>query len=210
MVKRFTEFRSEQVLYETYLNFVGDRSKKDRLKWADQAYALLQKTYASIGGIKGSGFSSANEMVEKIPFWKLHIRGEHIVAAFFYKDTSGRKLVAGATDNTALGKKILAAVLKESLGLGWGEYSKALLKFIVREVGLQTLGPYLIDRTQVERLLGGEVIIPTDELVTDLSVADQKIYKDFKSDFADYFYIREIGGIMLLKIAIGTSNKTIK
>ena len=46
-----------------------------REKWVDQAWEMLNKTYAPIGGIKGSGFSSREDMIKNIPFWKLNIEG---------------------------------------------------------------------------------------------------------------------------------------
>jgi hypothetical protein len=59
----------EQILQERFVNLIGDDARKERHK--DAAYDMLQQTYASIGGIKGSGFNSPDDMVENIPFWKL-------------------------------------------------------------------------------------------------------------------------------------------
>lgn len=44
-----------QYLNENYKNFIGPQSIPQREKWIDQAWDIVQKSYAPIGGIKGSG-----------------------------------------------------------------------------------------------------------------------------------------------------------
>ena len=50
----------------------------DREKYAPAVWDLIQQSYAKIGGIKGKGFSSPDDMIMSIPFWKLFFdeRGE--------------------------------------------------------------------------------------------------------------------------------------
>jgi hypothetical protein len=92
-------------LVEKYINLLSnDTDLKQRYK--DDVYALLQDAYASIGGVKGSGFSSPEDMVRSIPFWKLGFVDGRLVAVVMYKFVDGeRKLVAiGGTHDTD-GKK---------------------------------------------------------------------------------------------------------
>jgi len=52
----------------------------------DQVWNILQSSYASQGGIKGTGFGSKEEMIRKIPFWKIFRRGDQVKVVFLYKD----------------------------------------------------------------------------------------------------------------------------
>lgn len=56
----------KQYISENYKNFIGPKSHIDRKKWADQAWDIVQKSYAHIGGIKGSGFKSKQDMIDNI------------------------------------------------------------------------------------------------------------------------------------------------
>ena len=52
---RFKEF-----ITETFVNIIGfdDTAQANKEKYKDIVWQLLQKSYASIGGIKGSGFAN--------------------------------------------------------------------------------------------------------------------------------------------------------
>lgn len=56
----FSEF-----LNESYVNLFKPDEKK---VYADEVYALLQNSYKKVGGLKGSGFNSPDDMVARIPF----------------------------------------------------------------------------------------------------------------------------------------------
>ena len=58
----------KEFLNESYKN-ITDHSEKE--KYAEEVFNLLQRAYAKIGGLKGNGFQSPEDMIEKIPFWKL-------------------------------------------------------------------------------------------------------------------------------------------
>jgi hypothetical protein len=194
---------------ENFKNFVGPDSIEDRKVWADRVWDLLQKTYAKIGGIKGSGFTSADDMVKNIPFWKLFTRGENVLVVLLYKEKSGRKIVALATDGSNEAKDILTDVFKNGLKVAWGEKSKAVLIYMMSVVGIDALRPFLLKPKQAGELLKTEVLKLTPELVDQLSKHDSLVYRRYKDELEDYFYVRKIGTEYFLKVAIGTPNKTI-
>ena len=81
--------------------FESDKAKK--LKYMDQVWSILQDAYHSQGGIKGSGFNSPEDMLN-IPFWKLDVINDEVLAVVMYKfkeigtvDGNVRKLVALGT-----------------------------------------------------------------------------------------------------------------
>lgn len=208
MLKRFSDLRN---LQEGYKNFIGLSSEEQRREWADRVWAQLQKTYAPIGGIKGSGFQSTEDMIQKIPFWKIYVEGDKVLVTVMYKDKAGRKTVAASTDGSNKGKKILEDILFEGLKTGWGEQSKAMLNFVMTRIGFDTIKPFLIKFDEVKKILKGEEIfkIRTDD-IENLSVDDRKVYNMYKNLLSDYFYLRKIGDIFYLKVSLGTPNNRIK
>jgi hypothetical protein len=201
------------LLFEGYVNLIGDGSIDQRQKYADQVWNILQQAYERMGGIKGSGFNSKEDMIQNIPFWKLFVRNGEVLVVMMYKDKNGRKGVALGTNNTPESKMILKKILNNSFSTGWGEYSKSLLAFIVRGVPFDILEPYLINVQQVQQLLPKDDIIPIDDYLkagNKLEDKDDiKIYNNFP-ELMPYFYLREIGGHIALKVALGTPNKAIK
>lgn len=57
-----------------------------REKYAEQVWDVLQFSYRDIGGIKGSGFSSIQDMIDNIPFWKMVTKNGEVHAVVMYKD----------------------------------------------------------------------------------------------------------------------------
>lgn len=203
-IKGFKEF-----LAEGFINVIATRDDEARVKYAAAVFDLLQKTYASIGGIKGSGFASKEDMIANIPFWKLYFQGDRLIVAVLYKDKSGRKGVALGTDGSAKAKSILAQILKETAKVSFGEYSKGVLVFIFKNINIEFLRPYIVPAVKVSELLDTKIIIPTQEYVNDnLEPSDQALYNRYK-DWREYFYVREIGGKLFLKMMIGTPYKHI-
>ena len=201
----------QSYIAESFQNLIRSKDDSARSKLAEEVFALLQASYAKIGGIKGSGFRDAQDMIEKIPFWKLYIRSGKVIVAVLYKDSNGRKLVAAGVDRDAPGSvKLLSGVLRETIKVSFGEYSKGLLVLLFRSAPIEVLRPFILKPKEVESLLGEKIIVPTQEYVNDnLSESDQAIWGRFKS-FREYFYVREIGGTPLLKMSVGTPNKIIK
>lgn len=196
-------------LNENFKNFVGADSIEDRKVWADRVWDLLQKTYEKIGGIKGSGFASVEDMVNNIPFWKIFTRGEKVLVALFYKEKAGRKIVALGTDGSPEAKTILTNVIVNGLKVAWGEKSKAVLIYMMSNIGINALRPFLLTPEEAAKLLGVETMRLTPAIIEQLSKHDLLVYKRYEDDLKDYFYVRNIHGEYFLKVAIGTPNKKI-
>jgi len=178
----FKDFLEGWLLQEAYKNLFSAAEKEP---YASEVYQMLQTSYAAIGGIKGSGFTSEEDMVNNIPMWKLSVRGENILACVMYKDTNGRKMVAVGTNGKADGKQALLDILKVEFGRSYSEISGSLLKFMERNLP-EIINQYRIPVVDVEQILGKSVE-PVDE----------------------YFYIRSIGGDSVKKLMLGTVGKTI-
>lgn len=197
------------IISEGFVNAIYARDNEIRTKYAKRVWDILQKSYAKIGGIKGSGFSSIDDMIQNIPFWKLYVDGEDVRVAILYKDKGGRKLVAVGTDGSPKSIKVLSSVMKESLKVSFGEFSKGLLVFIFKSVPESIIKSYIVDPHDLAKIIDDKILIPTQEYVNDnLEPSDQAMYNRFKK-WQKYFYVRVIGDKPLLKIAIGTPNKAI-
>ena len=197
-----------EFLSENYKNFIGPNSKPDREKWVDQAWDILQKSYAPIGGIKGSGFASKQDMIDNIPFWKIYTKNDKVVAAVFYKDKGGRKSVAIATDGSDIGKKIVGDIFKASLGVSYGEKSGPALATMMKTVQWDVLQNFMLTPDQVKKLTGENVISISKYDVDELDSKDKFTYDKFPQ-LKPYFYVRELGGEMHLKVSMGTPNLAI-
>lgn len=184
-------------LTERFINLLPrDADKKNALK--DEVYAMLQKAYADQGGIAGSGFSSPDDMVERIPFWKIVRKNNRIVAVGMYKDTAGRKRVAVATDGTPQGKQAAAEMALSDLtqGRAYGEVSGKSLSFARKQFDIK---PFLIPFDQAAKMLakrGDDAQRPAED--------DPEVIRH--PDLKDYFYTRIIGGEPHTKVMVGTPN----
>ncbi len=195
----------KQHLNENYKNFIGPDSIPQREKWVDQAWDILQKSYAAIGGIKGSGFGSKQDMITKLPFWKIYTKGDKLVAAAFYKDKGGRKSVAIATDGSDLGKKIVGDIFKASLGVSYGEKSGPALATMMKTVPWEELQTFLFTPAQLSKISGEQIMTVAEYGPEKLDKKDKFTYDKFPK-LRPYFYVRELDGEMHLKAAMGTPN----
>ena len=188
---KFAEF-----LNEKYLNlFINTKDVISRNEYKDEVYELLQRAYKDIGGIKGNGFNSADDMVKNMPFWKIaKVKGK-IVAIILYKDKNGRKAVAMATDGSRDGILKLKDILKNVLSRSYMEASSNALRFAIKFLGVELLKKYAISIDDVKQLLHDDEILEGSEK-----------YKTDYPDLADYFYSRKIGSSIETKIMIGTPN----
>ena len=142
---------------ETYINVF---SPEDKLKYVDSVWSIIQGTYARLGGIKGSGFSSKEDMIASLPMWKLVKRDGVIVAVQLYKDKNGRKFVAAGTNNTPEGKEDLKKMLVDELkhGRSFGEVNPNIYNLIGSIIGQNELLKYTVNASDVSKILGKEVI----------------------------------------------------
>jgi hypothetical protein len=200
----FKNFKPDD-LNEKFKNFIGPNSVNQKNKYADEVYAMLNKAYAKIGGVKGSGFESAKAMTHKIPFWKLGFMKDELKIVMLFKDTGGRKLVALGTDGTKEARKMLASALKSDLNRAYKEFSDGIWKFSRKFIGDAVLLQFVVPVSKVRELLKKKTILDMDQ-----------VPDEFKGDivrndpFYKYYYGREIGGEIHVKIMIGTDGLPIE
>lgn len=196
------------MINEAFQNLLPGNLYQKYIK-ADEVWDMLQKSYSAIGGIKGSGFNSKDDMVKNIPFWKLAYSGGDLKVVVMYKDKQGRKLVAlGAKQGDPEAKPILFKILTEELKRSWAEYSGALLSSVLKHLDLKDISKYAINPNIVKILLKGDDI-ETNFEPSSLNSHDQILYSKFPQ-LKPFFYLREIGGGKHLKMALGKHGLSIK
>ncbi len=193
----------QQYLSENYKNLIGPESHQQREKWVDQVWQILQRTYEPIGGIKGSGFSSKQDLINNIPFWKLYVKNDRVLAAFFYKDKGGRKAVAVATDGSEAGRRIVVDQYKSGLKVSFGEKSGRALATVVKNVEWGVLRPFLLEPSQIKQVTGDDVVPVNRYGIKKLNAEDRLTYDRFPQ-LRPFMYVREIGGEDHLKVMMGT------
>jgi hypothetical protein len=198
-----------QPLNESYVSLIGtdDATLEAKRKYAQEVFDLLQLAYASIGGIKGSGFDSPEDMIENIPFWKLNVANEHVRLVLMYKDVGGRKLVATATDGSERAKRQMVDQLIPELDRAYGEKSGPSLGFFMKSVPFEALQPYLRTPDEAAAILNRDVIQYAG-YEGELTPGDERTADRFP-ELREYFYLRDIGGVMKLKLMLGTPGKKI-
>jgi hypothetical protein len=151
---------------------------------------MVQNAYRPLGGIQGSGFESVDDMVAKIPMWKLSVKQGKLRAVVLYKDKNGRKLVAVATDNSPAGKRNLVEILKIEFQRSYSEISGPLLKFVKRNLPelIDEFG-FTFDQAREISTMNGDTIEPVDD--------------------SNMEYIRNIHGEPHRKLMLGTTGKKI-
>lgn len=212
-MKTFSQFIGYDLsnLDEAYKNFFL-RDKDKREKYKDEVFDILQKSYAKIGGLKSGGFSSPDDMVNKIPFWKLAIKNGKVVAVVMYKDKQGRKSVASGTDGSDEGKKKLIDIIRGDLSLGraYSERSKAMLAVTLKQYPEEVMKNLLLTPSDVKKLM------PNDDIEAITDVPESEWTKDVTDILSKYPFVKEYGyfhtigtGDKLFKVALGTPNKKI-
>lgn len=180
-----------------YINLIGNDPKKS--EYAEEVFSLLTEAYKPIGGLHGSGFSSPEDMVANIPFWKLVRKNDKIVAVSLYKDKGGRKGVAIATDGTEVGREALKAMKREDFSRAYGEVSGPSLGFIVKHLGMPFVKSFAIDPKKAQEISSDTLYPP---------VGNEQELKKFPQ-LNEFFYIRKIGQHDHIKIMLGTPGKSI-
>jgi len=183
-------------LNERYINIIGDNEKKEKHKLV--VWDLVQRSYAKIGGIKGSGFDSPEDMLN-ITFWKLIRKNGEIIAGKLYKDKNGRKSVASFTNQTKQGAIALADLVSNEFDRSMGETSAGMLKFVVRSIGMSEAIKYAQTVDDARDILGKK--LNTEHV--------DPAYPKKYPELAEYFYSRELGGGQHTKIMFGTPGNTI-
>lgn len=186
---------NKSVLVERYVNLFDPEKKT---QYADVVWDMIQNAYKKIGGIRGSGFSSKEDMIKNIPFWKVAKKDGKVVAVVLYKDKGGRKSIASATDGTRDGRDKLESMLKDDISLqrSYAELSSNALKFmLMRWNKPEDITKYMILPKDAEKILGDELKYPVSDEDPEV-IAHPQLKK--------YFYQRDIGGHYHTKLMIGT------
>ena len=173
-------------LIERYVNaFQADTAIREQ--YADQVWAILQASYTKIGGLKSTGFGSAQEMIDTIPFWKLGVRDGKVRAVMMYKDKNGRKGTAAGTDGSPEGKELLKDILRNDFSRSYIEVSHDLLRFMKYNFP-EEMERYAISPEKAKAITGKDST-PIDD-------PDE--------------YVRMVAGEPIRKRMVGTPGKTIK
>jgi hypothetical protein len=188
----------KKFLEEKFVNLFPEH-EKEKHAHADHVWNMLQSAYKPIGGIHGSGFESKEDMVKKIPFWKLHKENGKVRSVQLYKDKEGRKRVAVATDGSDAGKKGLAKMMKDDFTQkrSYGEVSGPSLSFLKKH--LPNVKDFAIPRHHASKLAKEETRVPPHD--------DPEVQKH--PELKDHFYQRKIGGEWHTKIMLGAPGKKI-
>jgi hypothetical protein len=194
----------ESQLFERFINLIGDDERKHHYK--DEVYALLQKSYEPLGGIKGSGFSSPDEMVKNIPFWKLVKKNDKIIVVILYKDKNGRKSVALGTDGTDLAKSVVQNIIKQEDNRSYSEKSKAALGMFLKSNNNPEDG--LVPINTVNKIIDDPIIPLTDKWpeISDVENDSIKLTLNKYPFLKNYAYFRNINGEWLMKVMSGKPN----
>ena len=174
----------KQFINEKFVNLFKPEEKE---QYAQVVWDILQLSYKDIGGLKGSGFSSKEDMIKSINMWKLAKSEGKVVACLLWKESNGRKLVAFGYDKSPEGKVLLYKLFKDELksDRAYGEISHGAL-------------------AMAKRLLGDELyshLIPSDK------VGD--VLKKDISPQDDYHYKRKIGDEEITKVMYGKPGQKI-
>ncbi len=201
-MKTLKEFINKSLLNEHYVNILP-HDEELRKKHLPELHDMLHKAYASEGGMKGSGFSSVEDMHKNIPMIKFNRQDGKINAAAFYKDKHGRKRVAMATDQTPEGKTAMGKIMKSDLEQhrSYGEMSKKALSFLHKHLHADDIKSMAIHPDKIRELSKGEEIRP-------VSHDDPEVERH--PHLKDHFYQRKIGDHFETKVALGTLGKRIK
>lgn len=184
---------SEYSLIESFVNLFTPSQKTE---YVDVVWNMLQNSYASIGGIKGNGFNSKQEMISSIAFWKVAKKNNKITAVALYKDKDGRKRVAVGTDGTSDGKLSLFMMMRDDLmtGRSYTEVSANSLSFAVKH--MPNIRKYCVSFEDASKKLGEEIRRP--------DANDPELIRH--PELKDYFYTRNIGGHWHTKLMLGNIN----
>lgn len=190
-MKKLTEILNE--------SFVNVFKEDDKNRYVDTIWSMIQDAYAYIGGIKGSGFTSKQDMIDNIHMWKIAKSNGKVVAVILYKDKNGRKRVAGATDGSQIGKEKFAemTITDVKANRSYSEMSGAALSFTKKKINIHD---YAATFDEVKSVLGDK-IIPVDD-------NDPEVLRH--PDLKKYFYQRKLGSSTTYKtkLMLGLPHKT--
>lgn len=186
-------------LSESYHNYFENDSDK-KAKDAQEVFNMIHTTYGKIGGVSGSGFNSPDDMVQNIPFWKVHKKNGKIKSVTMYKDNNGRKAIISANDGTKEGVMSQLKMMSDELKhkRSYAEFSGKPISIMKKISG--DIRPFLIKRENVSEILGKDVHAP----------AEDDIELQTHPELKEYLYSRTINGHTHTKIMGGKPFLSIK
>ncbi len=197
----------DYLITEKFVNlFLTDDDKSERAKYVDDVWDMLQKSYADQGGLLANGTRTKEDMINKIPFWKVGKVGGRVVSVIFYKDKGGRKRIAlGGWPKDPDTMKSLVDTMKADVKFnrGWGEVSGKSWTFMRKTFPQSILMQLAIPVKTVIKLSPGKDIIPG--IGPDV---DPK-YIPPNDAFKKFYYQRNLKGDLHTKIAIGQPGQKI-
>ena len=140
---------NDVILLEHYVNLF---SREDKKQYVDIIWDMLAKAYEPIGGFKSA--VDKDDLIDNSSIWKLVRRNGKIVAFGIYKDSHGRKSIAGATDGTALGKADFMKLKTDDFAMNraWCEASGKIEHILIK------LGVQPISNKLAAKLTGKEIL----------------------------------------------------
>ena len=191
-LSEWLQLTSQDILVEAYENLIGFdanvMAKKEQYK--AEVWKMLQDSYKKIGGIKGSGFNSEADMMQKIWFWKLYKDKGTPIAVIMYKDRAGRKMVALGTDGTDKAKSAIKRMMMDEITheRSYGEASGPALSMVKRLFNMDKDDGF--EGSPLEKYM-----VPSDKVGDILKKPVRPVSK--------YEYIRAIGGDDEKKVMFG-------
>ena len=194
-------FKEYLQLEESFHNFLPQH-EQEKKQHAKEVFDMVQKSYASQGGIHGSGFKSPEDMIQNIPFWKLHKKDGKIHAVALYKNKNGRKRVSLATDGTDIGKTAASNIVVHDLKQQRAhmEVSGKSLSFLKKNINLKDHLHSFDSAKKFHESNNDQVARPAAD--------DPEVVRH--PELKDHMYTREIGGQLHTKVMLGYQGKTIK
>lgn len=197
-------------LNESFINALP-KDEDLKLQYVDEVWNILQTQYQELGGLKGSGFKSKEDMIKNIPFWKMVRKGGIIHAVVMYKDSQGRKSVQmGVLKDSQYGKDKIKEIIQQDVKRAYTERSKGQLGLTMKTVPWDILKEFIIPIEEVKRIFKGEEIIKLSAVEKSNYPKDQVETLQKFPQLLEYGYLREIGGSFVFKVMLGTPDLGIK
>lgn len=197
-------------LNESFINALP-KDEDLKLQYVDEVWNILQTQYQELGGLKGSGFKSKEDMIKNIPFWKMVRKGGIIHAVVMYKDSQGRKSVQmGVLKDSQYGKDKIKEIIQQDVKRAYTERSKGQLGLTMKTVPWDILKEFIIPIEEVKRIFKGEEIIKLSTVNKSEYPKDQVETLQKFPQLLEYGYLREIGGSFVFKVMLGTPDLGIK
>lgn len=179
-MKELKTYIQESLITEHFINCFNN---EDMLKYADEVWDILTKSYQYCGGM--AGMNSSKQLIDETTMWKLVRKNGKIVACIVYNDKrGGRKACYAGTDGSEIGVQSLKKIMIEDNLLpdrkAWGEYSGKAVSTMFNQGAMPV-------KAEIAK-----------EIMKD------KEFLEIKPD--GYYYTRKIGGQPHTKLMMGNPN----